>query len=76
MVVIFIIISFSKSDILNSEGLIIVKLRSRSREGQLRVSKVKNLPELYSIFGFHHLHPTTHQKLFLALEGSRNVRWA
>ena len=60
MVVIFIIISFSKSDILNSEGLIIVKLRSRSREGQLRVSKVKNLPELYSIFGFHHHHPPNH----------------
>ena len=62
----------------------IVKLRSRSRsgEGQVRVRRVRRVrfgPELYNIIGFHHHHPppptSATRNSFLALEGSRHVRW-
>ena len=46
-----------------------VELRSRSRSrsgpGQVQVRKVRNWPEPYNIFSFHHHPPTHHTNFFL-----------
>ena len=63
-----------------SPFLIIVELRSRSRSrsgpGQVQVRKVRNWPEPYHIFGLHPPTTTHHTNFFLALEGSRHVRFS
>ena len=57
---------------------VVVKLRSRSGEGQMRVRKVKETKDLdlsYTLFLVFTLHPPPPETFFLTFKGSRQVRW-